>query len=389
MLKNIKRLQLKDYLEEELKEMMFFPYGFNQYSKQKSIFLEKIKNIKELIKKTEEMTNEELDCFVYTKNREDWRKILEKRNSYLLEQEHLKNLLEEAKNWIPPVNKTKYIKLKNQIICNIERDLNICNKNLKKDFMSSLYQPVTSKQCKEEILNKYYEELEYYQNEYDSIVKTNASDEIFYNTVEKSFINEISEISKENSDWKPFNEDKSLTLEVEFKGEKLTCEVFEESSSEDSKIENNFNLIAIEFQKDLPFYPKIRSRLFDGQKHYGYIVEVSDNQIQDIYLLITGFGWGETDTLIKDCDLEEYEFVVDIINKAKMKELANQISKKLGYKIEDCRGNEVGFWIPWHDTGAWGNLEQAKQDCIAMNEKDEVLWYWDSKDMKEILDNCI
>lgn len=82
--------------------------------------------------------------------------------------------------------------------------------------------------------------------------------------------------------------------------------MFEECSCEESKEELGYNLIAIEFT-DSPFQTEKKTEKYKVNQHYGYVVDITDNAICEIYLLISGLGWGETEIIEKGTS--EYTFV--------------------------------------------------------------------------------
>lgn len=110
--------------------------------------------------------------------------------------------------------------------------------------------------------------------------------------------------------YKKFNNGNVLTKEIKYNNSIYEIDIFEESlGDEESKIEYNFNLIAIEFKNKKPSF------LREDKNHYGYIVEVSNNKINNIYLLIEDIGWIENENIILDYvnNKEEIEFIQNII----------------------------------------------------------------------------
>ena len=84
----------------------------------------------------------------------------------------------------------------------------------------------------------------------------------------------------------------------------------------------------------------------------------------------------------KELDIEK----IDTAKFEELKKLSHEISNKWGYEMADPKANGYGaFWIPWDETGSWGTLEEAKNNCLAMNDKNEVLWIWSIQDMREII----
>lgn len=117
--------------------------------------------------------------------------------------------------------------------------------------------------------------------------------------------------------YKPFNNYEAIKLMSKYNDKDLECAVFEEQSCEESKEELSFNLIAIEFSNS-PFDTEDRRNKFKyidwNGEHYGYMVDISKDTVNEVNLLIHGLGWGETEKVLPDT--EEFSFVQSILRQA-------------------------------------------------------------------------
>jgi len=105
--------------------------------------------------------------------------------------------------------------------------------------------------------------------------------------------------------FKAFNSGNSIASEIN--GDKYL--IFEEDNHHEAKEEKEFNLIAIEFEKNFKYKY--------CENHYGYMVDVDKKDAPTVHLLIKEFGWGETPVLLHTDtgSYEEYDFVLDILRK--------------------------------------------------------------------------
>ena len=66
-------------------------------------------------------------------------------------------------------------------------------------------------------------------------------------------------------------------------------------------------------------------------------------------------------------------------------ELCYTLSILIGYEIGDLRESDCGFWNDEVGNDFGEETWQEWQTSGRVNERNEVLWYWDEDEMKELL----
>lgn len=127
--------------------------------------------------------------------------------------------------------------------------------------------------------------------------------------------------------WNLWNEGKELNVTIDGV---VFCLMESCDFSDDKEIREKYNFNRIEILGDyIPFDTDERRSCYEGRynsdgSQYGYMVEVNmdSNEIDQIFLLIDGYGWGETDilisadSLITQANKEEIDYVRNILLKA-------------------------------------------------------------------------
>ena len=84
-------------------------------------------------------------------------------------------------------------------------------------------------------------------------------------------------------------------------------------------------------------------------------------------------------------NLKSINEVEDFVNSLTFHELCHTLSLTIGYEIGDLQKCCCGFWNDevgiYHDEKDWQEWREAGR----VNEKNEVLWYWNENDVKELL----
>lgn len=83
------------------------------------------------------------------------------------------------------------------------------------------------------------------------------------------------------------------------------------------------------------------------------------------------------------------ELIVELLDASNFKNACIELGRSNDWILDNISENQVAYWIPWEECGAWNGLEHAKSDCIAMDENGRVLWLYGKEDVIELYEEYV